>query len=308
MFVNRTVFILGAGASWHYGYPTGEDLVTAVIAKADYAAAGFGALAGPLKALAQPPSELIRDRVPNWNDLAAQTPAFKKLEEECGDISRRLKQVRPPVIDYFLGHNPNIQEIGKLLIAWVILECEIRDASGRGNENRYLMLENSPYLDDRNRTIQIDKTKFKDNWYRFIVSKIVSDCKTAADLKNNKVTFVTFNYDISLEHHLRSSLNAYDLFQGNPAAEFLGDRVLHVYGGVNEGGREAYNPIPISRNADEFDRDTHEDNSLTKSLRTFQDVLDRVYKASKWTACNEWSGCYFSSKRHVMPSWPGGEA
>jgi len=27
-----------------------------------------------------------------------------------------------------------------------------------------------------------------------------------------------------------------------------------------------------------------------------------------WTACNEWSGCYFSSKRHVMPSWPGGEA
>ncbi len=44
MFVNKTVFILGAGASWHYGYPTGEDLVTAVIEKADYAAEGFNLL------------------------------------------------------------------------------------------------------------------------------------------------------------------------------------------------------------------------------------------------------------------------
>jgi len=30
--------------------------------------------------------------------------------------------------------------------------------------------------------------------------------------------------------------------------------------------------------------------------------------SAEWTACNEWSGCYVSSKRHVMPSWPGGEA
>jgi hypothetical protein len=31
---NKTVFILGAGASWHYGYPTGEELTKKVIAKA----------------------------------------------------------------------------------------------------------------------------------------------------------------------------------------------------------------------------------------------------------------------------------
>jgi len=30
MFKNPTVFILGAGASWHYGFPTGEDLVRKV--------------------------------------------------------------------------------------------------------------------------------------------------------------------------------------------------------------------------------------------------------------------------------------
>jgi hypothetical protein len=34
MFINKTVFILGAGASWHYGYPTGEELVEQVREKA----------------------------------------------------------------------------------------------------------------------------------------------------------------------------------------------------------------------------------------------------------------------------------
>src|ERR1700722_15491855 len=34
---NSTVFILGAGASWHYGYPTGEMLVEKVIEKATVA-------------------------------------------------------------------------------------------------------------------------------------------------------------------------------------------------------------------------------------------------------------------------------
>jgi hypothetical protein len=31
MFKNSTVFVLGAGASWHYGYPTGEGLVDQVV-------------------------------------------------------------------------------------------------------------------------------------------------------------------------------------------------------------------------------------------------------------------------------------
>ena len=34
---NRAVFILGAGASWHYGYPTGEMLVENIIEKAEIA-------------------------------------------------------------------------------------------------------------------------------------------------------------------------------------------------------------------------------------------------------------------------------
>jgi hypothetical protein len=35
MFTNSTVFVLGAGASWHYGYPTGEGLIDSIISMAD---------------------------------------------------------------------------------------------------------------------------------------------------------------------------------------------------------------------------------------------------------------------------------
>src|SRR5262249_28899766 len=35
MFTEPTVFILGAGASWHYGYPTGEELVKKATEKAE---------------------------------------------------------------------------------------------------------------------------------------------------------------------------------------------------------------------------------------------------------------------------------
>jgi hypothetical protein len=34
MFKAKTVFIIGAGASCHYGYPTGEELVRRIISKA----------------------------------------------------------------------------------------------------------------------------------------------------------------------------------------------------------------------------------------------------------------------------------
>jgi hypothetical protein len=34
MIDNNTVFVSGAGASWHYGYPTGNGLVDDVIAMA----------------------------------------------------------------------------------------------------------------------------------------------------------------------------------------------------------------------------------------------------------------------------------
>jgi len=279
MFVNRTVFILGAGASWHYGYPTGEDLVTEVIQKADYAAEGFDILGSHVGVIAQPPSRLIVDNLPNWNDLNVQAPETRKVADKCRDISKRLKQVRPPVIDYFLGHNPEIQDIGKLLIAWVILDREAKD-NGNGNENRLLSLKNSPYEQERQKVLGLDKRKFRDNWYRFIVNKIVSDCVKPEQIHDNQVKFVTFNYDNSVEHHLTTSLQAYDPFRAE-AHNFLTGRVLHVYGHVSEKQVGFYNSMPLSPKLDGIAEGRGDEHIRASALGQFNAAVSRAYTASK---------------------------
>src|SRR5437763_1340176 len=120
MFANKTVFILGAGASWHYGYPTGEELVKKVIEKATYASRYFGHLAQAPSGQSQWPDYLM--------DIARRgaeiTPEWAAGQAECDKLKAGLQQVNPLVIDYFLGWNPGLQSIGRLLIAWVILESE----------------------------------------------------------------------------------------------------------------------------------------------------------------------------------------
>jgi hypothetical protein len=88
-----------------------------------------------------------------------------------------LEQVKPLVIDYYLGWNPDLQSIGRLLIAWVILECEHRSQNTINNINR--------------------DTTAPDDWCRFIIHQIAIHCRESKNLLLNKVSFVTFNYDES---------------------------------------------------------------------------------------------------------------
>ena len=60
---------------------------------------------------------------------------------ECDDLITRLATVDPLVIDYFPGQNPHLGEIGKFLIAWVILECEaVYNRYGFNNNRRELLV------------------------------------------------------------------------------------------------------------------------------------------------------------------------
>jgi hypothetical protein len=125
MFKNSTVFILGAGASWHYGYPTGEDLIKKVIEKASIAARYFEHAGGTPQA--QQPDYLQN------GDFGANC---REAHAQCLKLKAGLEQVKPLVIDYYLGWNLDLQNIGRLLIAWVILECEHRSQNTSNNINR----------------------------------------------------------------------------------------------------------------------------------------------------------------------------
>jgi hypothetical protein len=144
MFTEPTVFILGAGASWHYGYPTGEELVNKVIEKATYLSSYFDHSMRTVRA--------ARPKYVSGKGVAkGEMLADGIMEEwrialfECKELKAGLEQVRPLVIDYYLGWNPRFQDIGRLLIAWVIIECEQKRLEFGGNINRSEMLRNSPY-------------------------------------------------------------------------------------------------------------------------------------------------------------------
>jgi hypothetical protein len=237
---NKTVFILGAGASWHYGYPTGEELTKKVIAKARMAADYFNAvLKSPANGVVHRPDYIKRrspDPVPDG--LKGMREDWSTAIDECNDLVTRLTTVDPLVIDYFLGQNQHLGDIGRFLIAWVLLECEAIFMRDRGNLNQRELLLRSSTKVERARGLgpNLDLQQFSDNWYRFLIHKLVTGCADPEALLDNKVTFVTFNYDVSLEYQLFKALSAIEHFsKGNLVEQFFGgDRIIHVYGKLRE--------------------------------------------------------------------------
>jgi hypothetical protein len=235
MFINPTVFILGAGASWHYGYPTGEKLVGNIILMAtrlrDYCRhrlqSGQTVQVLPV---------YIEQRLKVSLGGAAANEAREQVAVECDALISRLNSVQPLLIDHFLAWNESLQPIGKLMIAAAILECEAAWVQARANQNRRLDFAASPIRPTNDEINRLDIKRYQDQWYRFIVHKFVCGCEKSADLFKNNVHFVTFNYDCSLEHYLYQALNAIDILSNKDVTSFLSDgRIIHVYGSVHRG-------------------------------------------------------------------------
>jgi hypothetical protein len=166
------------------------------------------------------------------------------------------------VIDYFLGHNSSVAEIGRLLIAWVILEREAAYQRS-GNVNRKAE----------------DRPKHKDNWCRFLVHRLASGCTTAEGLIENKVTFVTFNYDLSLEEEIARGLDATERFKSTRDKFLTGDRFLHVYGKIQEPGRSLK---PGDREIRALVAKYHVDDPNQAAILFAQkNAIDRAYRASR---------------------------
>jgi hypothetical protein len=72
------------------------------------------------------------------------------------------------------------------------------------------------------------------DWYRFLVHKLIAGCKESSDIFKNAVTFVTFNYDKSLEYYLFQALSSNDVFTEADVEAFLQEmRIVHVYGSIS---------------------------------------------------------------------------
>ena len=285
MYKEETVFILGAGASWHYNYPTGEDLVYSVIGKAKDIVSFIDRYPDLPKIWSAHTPEYIRSKFKNIPHSTSRSDretidlALKEVKEECQKIAKALRHVKPIVIDNFLAQNSSLAPIGKFLISWVILECE-RQYYGREdgderkhNRNRVIQLQSSPDKRIQKEAANADLEKFKDDWCRFILHRLA---QKPEEILNNKVSFITFNYDVSLERSIYTGLKYIERFSNENAIDSFmnSDRFLHMYGKLHDNYKKE--TLTLDSLGDFPPREL-----LGKHLEFWKSYWDKIYECSQ---------------------------
>ncbi|MFC1888548.1 hypothetical protein ACFL4G_02205 [Thermodesulfobacteriota bacterium] len=160
MIDEETAFILGAGASAPYNYPTGERLKNFICKEFPSKIKGYS----------------------NKRDRQKEIEA-----SHAKRMAKDLKQSGDPSIDSFLDSSPHYNEIGKFAILCAIYHYE----------------QHTQYPWDL-----IDDSKKKD-WFTYLWENMKRDLKGSHGyerLCENKVSFITFNYDRSLEYFFYTSI------------------------------------------------------------------------------------------------------
>ena len=237
MFERKTAFIIGAGASKHFGYPTNAELLSLV---RDEAAAIIDY--NTRRPATYPMPQIVKQLMAEQTGTEANK-AWKKFYNDCNELVNRIDLNRPIVIDHFLRDNPDLQVLGKTLIAKVIGQHEAK------------------FFKD------LDSNKLEENWVALIASKMADNCINPEDIKQNKINFITFNYDLSLERLLYGILTSRTRFKSIDFKYLFSEkRFLHVYGAISD---DPLSPMP--------------DNFLPtypNQQQSFCDPLDAAYSFS----------------------------
>ena len=190
MITKPTVFVLGAGASIPYGFPSGKQLVEHICEATRRKNSSIP--------LIPDDSRYLYSRE---NINATLIDQFGKNEVE--NFGNALYLSHQYSIDAFLANRPEYMEIGKVSIALFILRKEMEaDLSSFENRNK--------------------------GCYQFIFNKLTTQ---KDELKENRVSFITFNYDRSLEYFLFTSLkNTYGLSDEECAEQINFIPIIHVHG------------------------------------------------------------------------------
>lgn len=254
MFNTETLFILGAGASAPYDYPIGKQLIHIIIEdmedyifipkyqsnkalpcwnandKKNNVLYDFSLCIEGLKQIAIYADESEQKHYEQCSDdglfriyyISKSNPAnyanqfFFKTQINQIDVFAALKnalEILDPVsIDAFLRDNPSYARAGKMMILYSLLK--------------------------REDPLKFNINQSGDNWYSLLLNDLVSECADNPNkLSENKVKFITFNYDVSLDYYLHSRLKKIENFvkgkdkSGSPADNFLNKlEIGHVYG------------------------------------------------------------------------------
>lgn len=212
----RTVFILGAGASCPYGYPSGARLCERIRLPQgfmnDYT--GYG--------------------IPSQLERTARDAKLQEIEK----FKDAFNKSRIKSIDSFMAINPKLAPIGKYIIAFEILRAEGKSLFGEEAKLEQEMLEFEKSQGASNPAGWLSHPLFKgEDWYFYLYNRLIEGLvgkNALPDFSNGNLAFITFNYDRSLEHFLYESLS--NLFTEVPEPDVSKClkklKILHVYGQI----------------------------------------------------------------------------
>lgn len=187
MITEQTVFIIGAGGSKPFGFPTGQDLRESICI------------------------QYINKFVKLINNKLGSAELERRNIEIAKKFAEAFYNSNTKSIDLFLSRNQDFSTSGKRAISLEILEAE------RGFKKTGLS-----YL--------------KNDWYGYLFNRMSETLIRKDDYKlfqNNRVTFITFNYDRSFENFLENSLS--NSFLLNPEAilqKVKSIPIYHIYGQI----------------------------------------------------------------------------
>lgn len=195
MITEPTVFIIGAGASVPYGFPTGVQLKTAII---DEFVGKF--------------NSMVDSRTITMETFFDEDEA----KDEARNFIAAFKEAISPSIDFFLSANPDLGQIGRMAIVLSIMESEL---------NYFLMESRGEKVNDwfdKLFTEMARNLTFAEGYREF------------ANKEHNNVTFITFNYDRLLEHLIFYGLKSFyrDALINDLIRIYREIDLIHIYGKV----------------------------------------------------------------------------
>lgn len=212
----KIVFVLGAGASHHFGYPLGSQLIEAM--------------------------DFFVRRLPSAGNNYAS-------KNDADDFIRTVKEFNPLNTDYFLHNNRKYKDVAYKVIEDTLKNIE-SDASYTYTKDKIqIWCEDVPGADSTKDLIKkrpdLEKYSYDArNWVKFIHHYLVAGARSGSEIDDvkralSKISVITFNYDLSFEKALFNYFDKSSIFK--PVANYLTDNhgffrknIRHVYGRISD--------------------------------------------------------------------------
>ncbi len=232
MFKENTVFILGAGASMPYGYPSGKKLIADIIGHIErdeiYLPQDMQNRPNiknkdDIYEFNQLEEFFLETCVDDFNDPLTEAHnaffkgniSFTKIKLSKIDIFLTLKNALrdfdPVSIDSFLRDHHSYEVPGKIMIMYSLLKCE--------DISRFSYAGNHPDVG---------------NWYSYLINDLLSGLTEPMNFCDNQLNIITFNYSVDLDYCLYQKLNSTEFLSDvtEELSSFLKSKVFHVYGQI----------------------------------------------------------------------------